>query len=74
MLLLNACESLAAVQMDTVPGYAEELLAIVPDRVDREVGACHYAVLHLCFGSGNKQAFSSSSSEFGGFVVGFGWL
>ena len=74
ILLLNACESLAAVQMDTVPGYAEELLAIVPDRVDREVGACHYAVLHLCFGSGNKQAFSSSSSEFGGFVVGFGWL
>ena len=57
ILLLNACESLAAVQMDTVPGYAEELLAIVPDRVDREVGACHYAVLHLCFGSGNKQAF-----------------
>jgi len=44
--------------MDTVPGYAEELLAIVPDRVDREVGACHYAVLHLCFGSGNKQAFA----------------
>ena len=32
--------------------------AIVPDRVDREVGACHYAVLHLCFGSGNKQAFA----------------
>ena len=58
ILLLNACESLAAVQMDTVPGYAEELLAIVPDRVDREVGACHYAVLHLCFGSGNKQAFA----------------
>jgi len=58
ILLLNACESLAAVQMDTVPSYAEELLAIVPDRVDREVGACHYAVLHLCFGSGNKHAFA----------------
>ena len=66
VLILNACESLAAVQMDVVPSYANEVIAVIPNHTAREEAACHYAVLQLRFGSLSKEAFARYYDSLGG--------
>ena len=60
VLILNACESLAAVQMDVVD------VVDIPNHTVREEAVCHYAVLHLRFGSLSKEGFARYYDSLGG--------
>ena len=67
ILLLNACETVSLVRMDATPEVlAPEILAVVPDRVDSESSVCHYAVLHLFFGTSSCGGFARYYDSLGG--------